>query len=1136
MNRQRGMTLVEVLVSLAIVAVIVGMASTMTSGVLRETQVNVNKQFATQKAMSMLEELRALLQTQSEATAVVLDDFDDGTTSQPLLTTQRSVTDPAHAASGNSIVAGDWLYTRRISVQKVRGASDLRLVNVKVFIRERGSERLLAEVAGVLSTIGQPMPPSQVYDVYLIAIENVPGWWLYMQNVVPFVERAMDDLETRHPGLVFRRHWIRKLSYGRDRLYTPTVNEANDSTSAIDSVYFYPGTMPSGSAVQTYYPPDFFNARVSVDGAIRNDFDATLNPYPYALADQYNHGMRYEDERALFDMRVASGQESEDSPTLRLLLDDMYMHPSKYRNAIVINLHGDLFPFPPVRNYSDAAKKPDTHPWVRAVTHAEKLAYGNTEPVKLRVYSYHTKPNDPGSIADWLGKGGVPTPVTVVLKGINWTPAPNAVTAIAGGVDFDGDGSPDGYAAGMADLSPQPSSAPTRMWWSYEISGGDTILKLYNSPLKSPCAGDASCDEGGLDAEGRLYDLEYIPSPLENLPDSGSPAPFTVDLTTTGTTPKNTARWVITIPSFALPSDRVLTVETQIGADLSPKVAFPVANAPSNASRTYVWRGTDTWLYGDATHEPNLPITERFQLIGDPRHLPYADVKLPHAASGLARSHRLGMGYNRYFDDFHAPGRNRRSRWPGWMYNDASGQWYGIRNNPSDNTVGNDGWDTGAGMLEVDVPRVFEILRSSLVRANAVYTTMTGFSYYYLGMGNEIGYDSANAFPNSIPISAKPFTGASGSRFEDSITSDSGGGVKYVRENGSTPNYWWAMSWLGELYPDTQWTRWATEGNLATGSGAGTFSRVLRGSISSRLPEGTALTNSVRRTQEEGSTTFFWSGAANATFHHRYQDNTDGTLATDGQAIADTYQIPIPPSISNRRPFGIAVNDTSMNPTHFLQNAYGSANTLSQMLEFYRHATGGPGSALLALRSGTDASFVVVNGLSPVGQSGIAFISRWSFLSLIQSFLSAGLYSSGGTLDPSRIHQLPRVAITSPNDSDDIENPTTLAVAWESSWRRWDGLPYTPAYPMSFSETTPVRYALLYSRNNGRDWLHMTDDTPARPGTRPAAAYLQTTASYNWSVPAAQFPKGNYLIRVEAYRDDIPLHYSFHQYRAFIKR
>ena len=81
-----------------------------------------------------------------------------------------------------------------------------------------------------------------------------------------------------------------------------------------------------------------------------------------------------------------------------------------------------------------------------------------------------------------------------------------------------------------------------------------------------------------------------------------------------------------------------------------------------------------------------------------------------------------------------------------------------------------------------------------------------------------------------------------------------------------------------------------------------------------------------------------------------------------------------------------------------------------------------------------------------------------------------------------------------------------------------------------------MRYALLYSRNNGRDWLHMTDDTPARPGTRPAAAYLQTTASYNWSVPAAQFPKGNYLIRVEAYRDDIPLHYSFHQYRAFIKR
>src|SRR5213075_2984565 len=139
----------------------------------------------------------------------------------------------------------------------------------------------------------------------------------------------MNDLESRQPGLQFRRHWIRKLSYGRDPYYTPYVNRAADSNQPIDSVYFYPGLMPSGSAVDNYYPPDFFTGRVNIDGTVTNGYDATDNPLPYSLADQYNHAMRYPDELSLFNARVTSGQESE--PTLRLLLDDMYMHPGLYQ-------------------------------------------------------------------------------------------------------------------------------------------------------------------------------------------------------------------------------------------------------------------------------------------------------------------------------------------------------------------------------------------------------------------------------------------------------------------------------------------------------------------------------------------------------------------------------------------------------------------------------------------------------------------------------------------------------------------------------------------------------------------------------------------------------------------------------------
>lgn len=1141
-RKEQGMTLVEVLVSLAIVAVIIAFSTTMVSTVLRGTQDNINKQFATQKAMSMLEELRALIQTQSGTTTIVLDDYDDGTTNQPILTTQRSVTNPADPASGNVMAGGEWLYERRVTVQRVRGANDLRIVNVKVFVREKGSSRLLAEVAGVLSTIGQNMPPTQVYDVYLIAVENVPGWWLYMDNVVPFVENAMQDLEARHPGLQFRKHWITKLSYGRDQLYRPYVNKALDSTQQIDKVYFYPGLLPTGSAVEKYYPYDAMKGRMWLDNDRENDAAPA-----YSFADQYNHSMRFEEERALFDARVSAGLERRDSPTLRLLLDDMALRPSEYRNAIVINLHGELFPFPPVRNYSDAAKDPESFPYTRVVTHPERIAYANGNPIKLRVYSYHNNVASPGSVPDKLT-----TPISVTLKGIVWTPVSGDVVAINGGIDLDGNGTVDPYSR----INAGTTSSTTSMWYSVSNNGTDTTLKLYNSPLKSPCTPNANCsNSGGLRSSKRLYALEYIPSPVEDLPDLSVPTPFSVDLATQGDVVKNTARWVITIPNLVLADNKTYTFETRVGEDLTTGA---LDNKPLNVSRTYVWRGTDVWKFGDAANVGHMPYTERYQFLGDPRHCPYADLKMPHAGSGRVNADTLGMGYNRYFDDFDNSSTNALNTWPGWSYRAPIGSTpYGIKNNSGDSYEDNDGWSTDPanpdnnpgtpGYLEIDMPRIFQIYRTALVRPRAIYTTMTGFSYFYVGIGGEIGYDSSNGFANSIPVSSRPFTGSNGTRYEQSITdaviNSNTGGVKYIRENASSGgDYWWSMNWLGELAPDSAWSDYEDNGNLATGSGSGRFVRVLRSSINTRLPGGTSLINSVRRTAEEGSTAFFWSGATGSTFHHRYEDNTTGNLQSpDGSAIANTYKLPLPSSMANSRPFATNVNDTSMNPDHFLQQPYGAAMTLQSLNEFYRHTTGVHGSALLALRtsaaSGSDAAFVVVNGLSPAGESGVAFISRWSFLSLIQSFLAGGLYSTSGSPDPARVRELPRVVISAPNDNVDLDNPSTITVSWAGQWLRWDGLPYTPAYPNNFTEDTTVRYTLLYSRDNGRNWLFMRDETPnTTPGVRPAATYLQTATTYNWSTPAATFPKGNYLIRIEAYRDEVPLHYSFHQYRAFIKR
>ncbi|HEX9983105.1 MAG TPA: prepilin-type N-terminal cleavage/methylation domain-containing protein [Thermoanaerobaculia bacterium] len=1160
---QYGLTLVETLVALSIVGVIIVFSLQMMTTAHRGTQDNINKQFATQKAMSMLEELKSVVQTDNGEDSTLLDNYDNGVTNVTSLTTQRDITDPGAPASGNTLLPnGKWLFERRITVQRIKGSENLRIVNVKVYVNDAGGNRILAEVAGVLSTIANASPPSQVYDVYLVAVENVPGWWVYMQNLVPFVESAMQDLELRHPGLKFRRHWIRKLSYGRDPFYTPFVNKATDSTQDIDSVYYYPGLLPAGSAVTNYYPPDFFTGRVNIDGTTVNGYDAEKNPIPYSLADQYNHGMRYEDEKALFDARVAAGLERADSPTLRLLIEDMYMHPGNYRNAIVINLHGELFPFPPIRNYSDPAKDPETYPYVRAVTHPERLRYANTDAVRLRVYSYHTNTAAPNTVPDWLGRNtNTPTPITITLKDILWTPTAGTIQAFTGGVDFNNDGTVDSYpTTGPTNVTttPRPATGATAgMWYSFTTSGTDTIIRLYNSPLKTPCVTTTtSCDGGGLATARRLYGLEYIPSPVENVP--AGTTPFSVNLADAGTAEKNTARWLITIPTAVLPANNTLAIETRIGSDVSTGVSVPTPNAPSNLSRTYAWRGTDVWLFGDANNDPNMPITERYQLLGDPRHLPYADSKMPHGNSGMALANPLGLGYNRYFDDFHmldtAPNPdvevNAASFWPGWSYlatAENGGTYYGVKNHAADATYDNDGW---SDEVEIDMSRVFQIFRSAIVRSRAIYTTMTGFSYFYVGIGNEIGYDTDNGFPNSIPVSSKPYTGTGGTRNEQSITrtqipANSGfyGGVKLVRAAQPASGYWWGMSWLGELYPDSSFTGatgYEAVGNLPTGTTAGRFRRVLREQVTANLPAGTAFEPASRRTAERGSTSYFWSGTASSTFHHSYASagTATATLDTDGSAIAATYKIPLADSIANNRPFNINVNDTGMNPDHFLQQAYGGSLTLSILARYYRNAANIPGSSLVTQRdSSGNTAFVVVNGLSPTGESGTAFIARWSFLSLIQSYMAGGLYQTSGQPDPSRVRELPRIVISTPNPNVELNNPATVSVAWDLQWRRWDGLKYTPSYPNGFTDDTSVRFAVLYSRDNGRTWLYMQDNTPVTElGRKPVAARLLAATSYNWSTPAASFPAGNYVIRVEAYREGLPLHYSFHQYTAFIKR
>ncbi len=1143
MRKSTGMTIIELTIAMGVIATMVMVSMAFVGTNSREVTLNEDRAFAVQKATMMVSELRGVAERPDTEDASTLDSYDNGTDTTSILCADLTVDDPAHEFSGNVQYEGRWRYSRRITVRKFPSLDtrDVRIVTVRVFLTSAALEddTTLAEVTSVINTVATAFPPSQVYDTYLLACENVPGWWVFMSYIRPFVENAFDDLEARQPGLVFRRHWITKLGYGRDPLYRPYFNKALDSNQSIDWAYFYPGTMPAGSAVDQYYVPDMVKARVNIDGTTTNGYDATVgsatyNPYPYALADQFNHCMRQPLERATFDQRVSAGQETSDSPTWRLLLDDMIANPNNYRNAIFINFHGELVPFPPARNYSDAAREPVAFPKVRVVTHPDKINSLHTDTVRLRVYGYYED-------ATTAGADTLQTPVDIFIPNADLTTAGDlAVTAVRGGTNVDpADAAADTYASIIAPSTPGSGTTVDRMYAqvSYDVTGPvpGTVVSLYKTPLRCPNT-SAGVTGAGLNPTWRLYGNDYIPCCCEATND------FTRTLTTAGDFPKNTVRWFINITPTALNReygtgiDQVLQFETRIRPvgqatpNISTGVAWPVADQPTNVSVTYTWRSNVSTF---------VPFSERYQFQGDPRHMPYKDVKASH-------------GYNWYFDNFREGVTNRITQWPGF---DAAR----IRNT---NGADFDGWHgsgangTTADSVEVDVPRYFQWLRNGLCTSNSIYTTLTGFSYYYMGLGNEIGYDSANGFPNSIPTSAKPFTGVQGlSRNEQSIIDAQTGGVKLVREN--VANYWWSKPWLGELYPDTSYASWSANGNLPAGVGNGTFVRVRRMDVrttgtaplakAGSLPSGTVFSDhrALRRLNAKGCTSFFNIGTSISTFRHNYRDATTGNLGAGGSELDATYNFPIPTNTKISRPFQLTYNTTT---DEFGMTEYSTTRAAaSSLLTYYTHQDGTPpwlGSALireqlLASSATSPSCFIAVNGIDRTVETGSAFIATYSTLTLIHTFLSAGL---PGT--PSRVTELPQVVIRQPNDATELKDPNTITIQWSANWLRWDGLPYTPQYPVGFTEDdTALRYSLLYSMDNGQTWLHIADDTPATPGLPNQALWLDDAVlggdeAYVWDVVNQVYlDEASYLIRVEAYRGNIPsVHYSFHQQKIFVDR
>lgn len=1035
LKKNAGLSLVEVLIAATILALTMMSLGRWFMMMNQQTLQIKQKAFASQKAVQMMEELRGLISDSSNSSIGVLDDYDDGANYSYILTTKREVTSPGDAVSNNARM----VYKRQITVNAISNEPLARRVYVRVF--RASTTEPLAETVSIIRTISNRYFPTQVYDVYVLNLENVPGWWVSLSTMKPMFDNVIGDLQTRNPGMEWRIHWITRLAYGRDPHYKPFINQATKTNIVSPTqVYFYPGLMDKPSVGDfEYYIASSISGRINIDGV-------TDNASSYSIADQYNHAVRYPDEEEMYNEAVTAANTAgttRPEMSLRMLFEKMNSSPSELMNAMIINLHGELVPLPPMRNYSDPAKDPATTPNIRAVTHPENLSYVAGSAVNLRVYGYHMSP---GGVAET----SMISTTTIKISNAQLNATDFSVRKLVGNssTTYNWQNAVNGGAT--------PDYAVTT------ISSTETLISLYNTPIRQLLHSGSNT---GLPTGNRLYGLEYVPSQ----PSSGTAfQEGLVDLAwVSNDRPKNTARWVIRINAGEL-ANGVYKIETRMGSDYTTGTTI---NKPANLSRTYVWVGV------------TAPTSEQYQYMGDPRHMPYSDIK-------------NSFGYN-------------------WYFRTVDTNHYRNFSNCAN------GWHSA---LNVDIPRYFQTLRQGLMTSNSLWNSMTGFSFYYVGLGGEMGYDGSNGFPSGLPIIQTPWVPTSNANvgvdeITDAQTED------HPRVISNAANTWWGLFWLGELYPDSAYATWDANGNLPVG--AGNYYRAAYNAAHVNVgyePQ--------KRTNAPGCASFFNGNSAggNAYFQHEYWDSSTGDLTATGQRLDQDFNFPLLAQLTAARPFRL--NSTSNAPTEWGNAVYSAIRTTLATMETYYDTTGNTAthdsSALVSVTLGTDVGRVVMNGLSTQTSFGSSQIAKLCTINLLRGFMASGVPS----ITNSRIPQLPLITISSPTATDEFLNPSSIPVTWTQNWTRYDGQLYTEAYTVGFSEPGAITTNVKYSADNGRTWKFADDGSAAYVGVKNNA--YNSTGPYSWAV--SSLARGNYILRVEVYRGTRTLHYAYHQVQVYIQR
>ncbi|MHC5063089.1 MAG: hypothetical protein ACYTG5_03840, partial [Planctomycetota bacterium] len=438
----------------------------------------------------------------------------------------------------------------------------------------------------------------------------------------------------------------------------------------------------------------------------------------------------------------------------------------------------------------------------------------------------------------------------------------------------------------------------------------------------------------------------------------------------------------------------------------------------------------------------------------------------------------------------------------------------------------------------------WQFWRTALVSSRVIFTTLNGWSFYYIAQGGEVGYDGTNGYPNSIPVDLSLF-GTPGS---DGYQNNFQTAIDYVRGN-DTP-YWWSRPWAGELCPDDQYaTQWLgvdgfgdVRGNLDIGTSVGEFFRQEDESTyagSARVAFGTELLHAENRVGGEADSSFMNAGSSSAHFTHLGSTSTSN-LVGSGLEIESEYNMAIPTSVTTSRPYELDSSNT-VAPDFNLAPYTTLRHQISLVERYFDFPTAGrESSALLELQNngGTDAAYLVVNGIAQTTDVSSTILAKYALLALIHSYFESG--------DPTRTFRSilpPRVEIAHPTEITELINPSSINVQFDISWFRWDGAPYTQSIPVGFAETeSNLDYRLIYSLDNGITWKHMQDNTDTETGLGVSGGTpIEADAgagqeTYAWATPSGSFPEGGYLIRIEAYGRGQDLHYAHHTKRIYIER